>query len=161
MSEMDRRRFLRLSATAGGAALMAGCRCPFCGCCERVPYGDTIGDRLWMWGHHADSFASMKGDPRPLQRGHVLVLAWQERRHDRGSSRQAPRLDWRRKIGPARAVHVGLRRTQGDVWIGHGNPACGDFASSVSESDRRRNLPLHAARRHEPRRGECVQGLDT
>ena len=61
MSEMDRRRFLGLSATAGGAALMAGCRCPFCGCGERVPYGDTIGDRLWMWGHHADSFASMKG----------------------------------------------------------------------------------------------------
>ncbi len=21
----------------------------------RVPYGPTIGDRLWMWGHHAKS----------------------------------------------------------------------------------------------------------
>ena len=54
----SRRDFIALS---GGAALMAGCRCPLCGCGERVPYGDTIGDRLWMWGHHADSFASMKG----------------------------------------------------------------------------------------------------
>ena len=40
---------------------MGGC------CCERyrnrvrVPYGPNIGDRLWMWGHHAMSFASMKG----------------------------------------------------------------------------------------------------
>ena len=29
-----------------------------------MPYGDTIGDRLWMWGHHAMSFASMKDDPK-------------------------------------------------------------------------------------------------
>ncbi|MBQ3345391.1 MAG: twin-arginine translocation signal domain-containing protein, partial [Kiritimatiellae bacterium] len=61
MSEMNRRQFLEMSALAGGAALIGGCRCPLCGCGERVPYGDTIGDRLWMWGHHADSFASMKG----------------------------------------------------------------------------------------------------
>ena len=37
------------------------------GCCGlacgggRLPYGDTIGDRLWMWGHHAMSFAKLKG----------------------------------------------------------------------------------------------------
>ena len=64
MDKLTRRNFLGLSAMAGGASLAAGCRCPFGGCGERVPYGDTIGDRLWMWGHHADSFASMKGDPR-------------------------------------------------------------------------------------------------
>ena len=61
MSEMNRRGFLGLSAMAGGATLMGGCRCPFCGCGERVPYGDTIGDRLWMWGHHRDSFKTLKG----------------------------------------------------------------------------------------------------
>ena len=58
---MDRREFIRTAVAAGGAAMLAGCRCPFRGSDGRVPYGDTIGDRLWMWGHHADSFASMKG----------------------------------------------------------------------------------------------------
>ena len=50
-------------------AIMAGCGALSGGCgtfrrqaSGRVPYGDTIGDRLWMWGHHAMSFASMKGD---------------------------------------------------------------------------------------------------
>ena len=61
---MNRREFLELTAAAGGAAILGGCRCPFRGDGERVPYGDTIGDRLWMWGHHADSFASMKDDPK-------------------------------------------------------------------------------------------------
>ena len=61
---MNRREFIRGAAAVGGAAMFGGCRCPFCGNGERVPYGDTIGDRLWMWGHHADSFASMKGDTR-------------------------------------------------------------------------------------------------
>lgn len=61
---MNRREFLSMSAAAGGAVLIDGCTCPFCGKRERVPYGDTIGDRLWMWGHHADSFASMKGDAK-------------------------------------------------------------------------------------------------
>jgi len=49
-------------------AIMAGCGALSGGCgtfrhqaSGRVPYGDTIGDRLWMWGHHAMSFASMKG----------------------------------------------------------------------------------------------------
>ena len=58
---MNRREFVSGAAAFGGAAMFGGCRCPFCGNGDRVPYGDTIGDRLWMWGHHADSFASMKG----------------------------------------------------------------------------------------------------
>lgn len=59
---IDRREFLKASAGAGAAAAFGGCRMldGLCGG-ERVPYGDTIGDRLWMWGHHAESFASMKG----------------------------------------------------------------------------------------------------
>lgn len=57
-----RREFLKTTALAGGAAALAGCECPFCGGdATRMPYGETIGDRLWMWGHHAMSFASMKG----------------------------------------------------------------------------------------------------
>ena len=56
MGKLNRRQFLEMSALAGGAALMGGCACPCCGgSCERVPYGDTVGDRLWMWGHHVDS----------------------------------------------------------------------------------------------------------
>ena len=62
--QTDRREFILSAVAAGGAAMLGGCKCPFGGCGERVPYGDTIGDRLWMWGHHADSFASMKGDPK-------------------------------------------------------------------------------------------------
>lgn len=59
---MNRREFLQMAACAGGATVLDGCRCPLLGGpTERVPYGDTVGDRLWMWGHHADSFASMKG----------------------------------------------------------------------------------------------------
>ena len=27
---------------------------------ERLPYGNEIGDRLWMWGHHCDSFAALQ-----------------------------------------------------------------------------------------------------
>ena len=61
MSEMNRRGFIGLSAMSGGAMLLSGCRCPLCGCGERVPYGDTVGDRLWMWGHHRDSFKALKG----------------------------------------------------------------------------------------------------
>lgn len=56
MDKLTRRGLLGLSAMAGGSALMGGCRCLFCNSDERVPYGDTIGDRLWMWGHHRDSF---------------------------------------------------------------------------------------------------------
>ena len=58
---MDRRGFLKTAALAGAAAALDGCRCPFCGRAERVPYGRTIGDRLWMWGHHRDSFKALKG----------------------------------------------------------------------------------------------------
>lgn len=58
---MNRREFISGATAFAGAALLDGCKCPFSGCDGRVPYGDTIGDRLWMWGHHADSFASMKG----------------------------------------------------------------------------------------------------
>ena len=58
---LDRRGFIAGAAAVGGAALAGGCRCPLCGGCERVPYGDTVGDRLWMWGHHRDSFKALKG----------------------------------------------------------------------------------------------------
>lgn len=59
---MNRREFIRGAAAVGGATMFGGCRFPLCRSDGRVPYGETIGDRLWMWGHHADSFASMKGD---------------------------------------------------------------------------------------------------
>ena len=58
---MDRRGFLSDAASVAGAVLLGGCMCPQSGCGERVPYGDTIGDRLWMWGHHRDSFKALKG----------------------------------------------------------------------------------------------------
>jgi len=58
---MNRREFLKTAAGAGGAFALGGCACPFCGPSERVPYGDTIGDRLWMWGHHRDSFKALLG----------------------------------------------------------------------------------------------------
>ena len=61
MSKMNRRGFLGLSAMSCGAAFLGGCRCPFGDGGERVPYGNTIGDRLWMWGHHRDSFKALKG----------------------------------------------------------------------------------------------------
>lgn len=53
----SRREFLKVSAAAGGAWALGGCACPTCGRCERVPYGDTVGDRLWMLGHHRESFS--------------------------------------------------------------------------------------------------------
>lgn len=58
---MNRREFI---GCAAGAMFAGGCSCRFGGMCGRVPYGETIGDRLWMWGHHAMSFASMKGDQK-------------------------------------------------------------------------------------------------
>ncbi len=61
MSKLSRRGFIGSSLAAGGAALFGGCSCPFRGDGARVPYDDTIGDRLWMWGHHRDSFKSLKG----------------------------------------------------------------------------------------------------
>ena len=58
---MNRRDFLKTSACAVAGMGVCGCCGTGCGCRGRLPYGDTIGDRLWMWGHHAMSFASMKG----------------------------------------------------------------------------------------------------
>ena len=58
--KMQRREFIGMAALAGGALASGGCRCLYGGDAERVPYGPTIGDRLWMWGHHADSFAALK-----------------------------------------------------------------------------------------------------
>ena len=60
---MNRREFIRGAAAVGGAAMFGGCRCPFCGSADRVPYGDTIGDRLWMWGHHPLSLMPYKDKP--------------------------------------------------------------------------------------------------
>ena len=61
MKKVSRKQFLKMSAMAGGAAALGGCRCPLFGNRERVPYEDAIGDRLWMWGHHRDSFKALKG----------------------------------------------------------------------------------------------------
>lgn len=52
---MNRREFIANAVAAGGAAVLGGCKCPFCGNEARVPYGDTLGDCLWMWGHGADA----------------------------------------------------------------------------------------------------------
>jgi len=53
---------MKVSAFAGAAAAIGGCRVfGGTGGGERVPYGNTIGDRLWMWGHHRDSFKALKG----------------------------------------------------------------------------------------------------
>ena len=56
-----RREFMKATAYAGAAAALGGCRASPTGLARRLPYGDTIGDRLWMWGHHRDSFKSLKG----------------------------------------------------------------------------------------------------
>ena len=61
MNYSNRREFIRTSAFAVAGLTFGG----YCDTQrvqkERLPYGDTIGDRLWMWGHHAMSFATMKG----------------------------------------------------------------------------------------------------
>lgn len=57
---MKRREFLAATAMTGAVALTGICK-EQTSKAERIPYGPTIGDRLWMWGHHALSFASMKG----------------------------------------------------------------------------------------------------
>lgn len=59
--KISRRQFLEMSAMSGGAAAIGGCRCTLFGNSERVPYEDVVGDRLWMWGHHRDSFKALKG----------------------------------------------------------------------------------------------------
>ncbi len=59
---MKRREFIGATLLAGAGAMTGGCKALFDGAAERVPYGDTIGDRLWMWGHHAMAFASLQGN---------------------------------------------------------------------------------------------------
>ncbi len=57
-----RREFLK---TAAGAGLAAAAGCQSMDCAQggvRIPYDDTIGDRLWMWGHHAMSFDALRKD---------------------------------------------------------------------------------------------------
>ena len=56
----SRRAFLKGATSTASLAAFGGCRSLCCCGCERLPYDDTIGDRLWMWGHHAMSFAAMK-----------------------------------------------------------------------------------------------------
>ncbi len=57
----SRRDFLAIAGVAALGGCRGLCRCHFGDCGERVPYGDTVGDRLWMWGHHRDSFKALKG----------------------------------------------------------------------------------------------------
>lgn len=64
MTDMNRRDFIGGAAAAIGACAVGGCAIRpknGCGSYGRVPYGETIGDRLWMWGHHRDSFKALKG----------------------------------------------------------------------------------------------------
>lgn len=80
---MNRREFIENAALGAGMLAAGGCSSFLAGPRERVPYGDTIGDRLWMWGHHADSFASMKGDKRefynlPFERRVDMAAACRE-----------------------------------------------------------------------------------
>ena len=61
---MNRRDFIGGAAAALGSLAVGGCRTRpknGRGTDGRVPYGETIGDRLWMWGHHRDSFKALKG----------------------------------------------------------------------------------------------------
>lgn len=62
---MNRRTFLNTTLLAGANALAGGLAAA--GAAEapdRVPYDGTIGDRLWMWGHHPMAFASLRGEGR-------------------------------------------------------------------------------------------------
>ena len=58
---MRRREFLAMSAWTGASMVTGATGMQLGTTTERIPYGPMIGDRLWMWGHHAMSFASMKG----------------------------------------------------------------------------------------------------
>lgn len=58
---MKRREFLAMGALTGASMVTGATGKQPVATTERIPYGPTIGDRLWMWGHHAMSFASMKG----------------------------------------------------------------------------------------------------
>ena len=54
---MKRREFIETAILAGAGAMAGGCATDIETTPGRVPYGETIGDRLWMWGHHAMSLA--------------------------------------------------------------------------------------------------------
>ena len=57
---MDRREFLK-GASAFGCCAAAGCRTAS----QDGFYGETVRDRLWMWGHHIDCWKRTKGWPGP------------------------------------------------------------------------------------------------
>lgn len=71
---MTRKRFLLGGLSA--AAFCCGCR-TLKGSAQRLPYGDTLGDRLWMWGHHPDSLdaAADAGEKYNLPRGRRIDMA--------------------------------------------------------------------------------------
>ena len=54
----------------------------------------------------------------------------------------------------------GVRRQEAAAGQGHGAPVGGGLAPPVAEGDQRRDLPLHAARRHGPWRREGLEDLD-
>ena len=61
---VNRRDFISGAAAAIGGVMLGGCQTRpqnGRGTDGRVPYGEMIGDRLWMWGHHRDSFKALKG----------------------------------------------------------------------------------------------------
>ena len=57
---VNRKEFLK-NAAAFGCCAAAGCRTSSCG----GFYGETVRDRLWMWGHHIDCWKRTKGWPGP------------------------------------------------------------------------------------------------
>lgn len=71
---VTRRGFLQ---TASAAGLLGTAGCLTLEPQERVPYGNTIGDRLWMWGHHPDSFddAQSKKEIYNLPHGRRIDMA--------------------------------------------------------------------------------------
>ena len=60
----DRRSFVRCVVGTAGAAIAGGCA-SFCRTAEF--YGPTIGDRIWMWGHHPDVVRSGGNGFKPGQ----------------------------------------------------------------------------------------------
>ena len=72
--EMTRRGFLQAASAAG---FMGAAGCLTTAPQGRVPYGNTIGDRLWMWGHHPDSFddAQSKKEVYNLPHGRRIDMA--------------------------------------------------------------------------------------
>lgn len=87
---MKRRQFIETAILAGAGAIAGGCATCTGGGKERVPYGDTVGDRLWMWGHHSMSLA-------------VLPPAEAKLRHN--------------NFGLARVRHIDMARACADMGI--------------------------------------------